>query len=104
VATFAARVLLAGDNTLTPRMQIAVILTALAVAAEPRPGPDATQDARTRSNVRRAFARDVLRDPVAAIPRVRWVLACTDLADVTAPTDDDILTRVASVWDALAGA
>ena len=104
MTTFDARIALAGDAAMTPRMQIAVVLTALAVVAEPRPADDAVQEERARSNVRRSFARAVLQDPVAAVPRLRWVLAGTDLPDITAPTDDDILARVATVWDALAGA
>jgi len=104
MATFAQRVTFASDNTLSNRVLVATIMTALAVAAEPRPTGDTPADERARLNVRRSFAREVLRDPATAAPRLRWVLAGTDLVDVVAPTDEDFLARVASVWDALAGA
>lgn len=104
MATFAVRAVMAKDETLRERMQCALILTALAVANEPRPAADATADARSRSNVRRAFVRLVLADPAGTVPRLRWVLACTPLVDIVAPTDDDLAAAVASVWDALAGA
>jgi hypothetical protein len=104
MATFAARVALAGDPLMTPRIQIAIILTALAVAAEDRPADDACQDARTCSNARRAFARRVLDDPAGTVPRLRWIIACTPLADIPSPTDDDILGCVMNAWTFLSGA
>lgn len=104
MASFAARVAVANDAALAPRFQCAAILTALAVASEPRPPDDAPQDERTRSNVRRDFARTVLRDPAGTVPRLRWLMACTHLADIPNPTDDDILAAFAAVWDAISGA
>ena len=104
MATFAARVALATDDTLAPRIQIAVVLAALVVAEEPRPEPTASQDERTASNVRRSFARKVLDDPTGIVPRLRWILACTCLADIEIPTDDEILACVTQAWDALSGA
>lgn len=104
MATFAARIALANDPTMAPRFQCAAILTALAVASEARPLDDAPQDERTRSNARRTFARDVLKDPGGTVPRLRWLMACTTLADVVAPTDEQILAAFAEVWSALAGA
>lgn len=104
IATFAARIALATDAAMVSRIQVAIILTALAVSAEPRPADDAVQDDRTRSNARRAFARRVLDDPAGTVPRLRWIMACTSLADVVAPTDDDILARVGAAWSALSGA
>lgn len=103
MATFAQRIAFATNNTLTQPLTIAVVVAALAVAAEARPASDAPQDVRTRSNVRHTFARDVLRDPSVTIPRLRWIMAGTTLVDIAVPTDDDILAAVASVWDALAG-
>jgi hypothetical protein len=103
MSTFAQRIAFAGDNTISARIQVAVILTALTVAAEPRPTDDTTADDRARMNVRRSFAREVLRDPAAAAPRLRWVLAGTSLVDIATPTDNDFLVAVAGVWDALAG-
>ena len=104
MATFTQRIAFAADATISNRIQVAVIMTALAVAAEPRPTADTTADDRSRMNVLRSFARSVLLDPAAAAPRLRWVLAGTDLVDVATPTDGDFLERVAAVWDALAGA
>lgn len=78
-------------------------MTALAVAAEPRPTADTSPDDRARMNQRRSFAREVLKDPQAAAPRLRWVLAGTEIVGIPAPTDDDFLVAVASVWDALSG-
>lgn len=104
MATLAQRIMFAGNATTPGRIQMAVILTALAVAAEPHPSDDTSSDDRARMNVRRSFAREVLKDPVAAAPRMGWVLAGTSLVDIATPTDADILAAVASVWDALAGA
>jgi hypothetical protein len=104
MATLAQRVLFAANTTSSGRVQMAVILTALAVTAEPHPTGDTPSDDRARMNVRRSFAREVLKDPVAAAPRMGWVLAGTSLVDITSPVDADFLAAVASVWDALAGA
>lgn len=103
MATFAQRITMATDNTLTQRMTVAVILAALTVASEARPAQDAAQEEKTRANVRRTFARAVLMDPTTTVPRMRWVMACTPLADIPVPTDDDLLAAVLGVWDALSG-
>lgn len=104
MATFDSRITLAGDTTLATRIQVAVVLTALSVAAEPRPDATASMDERASSNLRRSFARSVISDPTSVIPHLRWVLACTSFADLPTPSDDDLLAAVAGVWDALAGA
>lgn len=99
MATYLDRAALAKHEGFRDRVRIAMLITAVNVAAE-APSGDQRKD-----DLRAALATNVLADPVAYTERFSW-------AAVTNPTvadgglnspDGDLEFVMASLWDGIAG-
>lgn len=99
MASYLDRAALAKHEGFRDRVMVAMIVTAVNVAAE-----GASSDQR-KDSLRAALATNALNDPAGYIDRFAWATvsnATVADAGINAP-DGDLEYVMASLWDALAG-
>lgn len=110
MADLMTRWAMANDDTLRPRVFVAMIRLAIDVISEPALGDDTPPLERAAHARRREYALDVTRNAPNHAARSQFALACWgDLADTYAAggaeaiTDEQITESLVDVWTATGG-